>query len=236
MQNPLKDAKTLNAINDVVIQCRKCPRLVHFRENVPVRKPFAGQCYWKRPVPGFGDPHATLLITGLAPAAQGGTRTGRILTGDATARFLFKVLFAAGISNQPTSESKEDGLKLMGCYLTAAVKCTPPHDKPTLQEILNCSVYYEKEIGLLTQLTDILVLGKIAFDAFKRYAKKSGVDVRGWHFSHGACYVGTCDAWKRSLRVHSSYHPSPRNTNTGRLKESMLLELITEIKKGIDFK
>jgi len=121
----------LSAISERVVVCRKCPRLVRYRESVRARRAFAGQIYWRKPVPGFGDPMATVVVVGLAPAAHGGERTGRVFTGDESARFLYRSLFDAGLSNQPTSESADDGLVLLSCYITAAVKCAPPEDKPT---------------------------------------------------------------------------------------------------------
>lgn len=214
----------LKTLHDTVIQCRLCPRLVAFRESVPARASFAKEEYWRRPVPGFGDPHARLLITGLAPSMHGANRTGRIFTGDPSADFLFKGLYQAGFASQPTSETRDDGLKLKDCYITAAVKCCPPIHKPTSLEIKTCSRYYHEEIQLLKGLTDILVLGKTALDAFLSYAKTKGYDTKGSVFKFGACYtVGPFRLW-------TCYHPSPQNTYTGKFTDKMFLELLGKIK------
>ncbi len=164
---------TMQHLSSCLIDCRRCERLVHFRENVPEKKQFAGT-YWKRPVPGFGDPNAHLLILGLAPSAQGGNRTARIFTGDESARFLFKALHAEGFANQPTSESLDDGLELKGCYLTAAVKCVPPDNKPTALEQKHCFPYLENEFLLLKNVRTVLALGGFAFDAYLQYVKARG--------------------------------------------------------------
>lgn len=214
----------LKTLNEQVIHCRLCPRLVVFRESVPARASFAKEEYWRRPVPGFGDPKARLLITGLAPSMHGGNRTGRIFTGDPSADFLFKGLYRAGFANQSTSEHRDDGLKLKGCYITAAVKCCPPVHKPTGVEIKTCSRYYHEEIQLLTALTDVLVLGKTALDAFLSYAKTNGYETKGCVFKFGACYsVGPFRLW-------ICYHPSPQNTYTGKFTEKMFTDLLGEIK------
>jgi len=221
----MKLFRSFNTLREEIVHCRLCPRLVDFRENVPPRPAFQDQDYWGKPVPGYGDINGSLLITGLAPAAHGGNRTGRIFTGDLSARFLINVLYQAGIANQPTSESLDDGLLLNDCYITASVKCVPPGDKPTRQEFLNCSRYYHNELFLLKNVTKVLVLGKLAFDAFLFYAKTQGFSTKNVRFDFGARYqIGTLPV------LYCSYHPSPRNTNTGRLTEKMLLDLLNEIK------
>lgn len=208
-----------------VIKCRRCPRLVEFRENIPAKPAFQGQKFWRKPVPGFGDHNAWLLITGLAPAGDGGNRTGRIFTGDGTGRFLVKALYKVGLANQPISESVDDGLLLQGCYWTAAVKCVPPQHKPTRQECLNCLPYYIQEIQMLTQLKSVLALGKFAFDAFLLHLKKEGIATKGLIFKHGAYYK-----IENGLKLFCSYHPTPRNVNTGTLTEKMFLNLLEFIK------
>ncbi len=206
------------------MECRRCERLVHFRENVPEKKQWAGT-YWKKPVPGFGDPDARLLILGLAPSAQGGNRTGRIFTGDASARFLFEALHAEGFANKPISESLEDGLKLKGCYLTAAVKCVPPDNQPTALEQKHCFPYLENEFALLKKVTTVLALGGFAFNAYLHYVRSHGRLKPPHRFQHGGKYVfaGFPD-------LYACYHPSPQNTNTGKLDQAMLRKVLQEIK------
>lgn len=213
------------AFRKTVIHCKKCPRLVDYRENVLPKPAFKGQKYWRKPLPGFGDQRAWLLITGLAPAADGGNRTGRVFTGDGSGRFLVKALYSLGFANQPLSESVDDGLILHGCYLTAAVKCVPPQNKPTRQECRNCNPYYEQEMELLTELKTILVLGRFAFDAFLMILKKDGISTKGVTFKHGASYQ-----LENGLKLYCSYHPTPRNVNTGTLTEKMFIDLLKAIK------
>lgn len=215
-------------LRETVIHCTRCPRLVEYRENVPPKPAFKDQRYWRKPVPGFGDPKAWLLITGLAPAGDGGNRTGRIFTGDGTGRFLFKALFSTGFANQPTSESRDDGLIVKGCYLTAAVKCVPPMHRPTPQECLNCHSYYMQEIELLSpSLKAILALGHLAFKAILLALRKRGIPTKGLVFKHGASYK------IENVRLYCSYHPTPRNVNTGTLTEKMFLDLLKTIKKQV---
>lgn len=215
------DFLSLGDLKKCVIDCRRCPRLVKFRESVPPRK---DQDYWRRPLPGFGDPKAWLLILGMAPSAEGGNRTGRIFTGDGSGRFLFQTLYKEGFANQPTSESADDGLKLKGCYITAAVKCVPPQNKPEKKEFLNCSGYFWNEIALLKNLTTVLALGKLAFDAYLHFVREQGKDVSGMKFHHGAMFP-----FEGLPTLYASYHPSPQNTNTGKLTEAMFRKLIRNI-------
>jgi uracil-DNA glycosylase len=217
---------TFKKLTQAVVACRLCERLVHFRENVPPRPLYCNQLYWRKPVPGYGDPQAWLLILGLAPAAHGGNRTGRIFTGDASARFLMRVLFREGFANQPTSESKDDGLILTGCYLTAAVKCVPPQDKPTRIECQNCSRYLLAELHLLKNLKAVLALGKFAFDAYLMLAREMGYDCKKLSFAHDAYYkIGELPP------LYVSYHPSPHNTYTKRLTEGMMSTILNRMKQ-----
>lgn len=202
-----------------IIACHRCPRLVKHRESVPIR--CSCKSPWRKPVPGFGDKKASLLIIGLAPSVEGANRTGRIFTGDASAKFLMENLYAAGLANQPNSESVNDGLKLMDCYLTAVVKCVPPHHKPLPGEIEHCHSYLEEEIRLLKNLKSVLVLGQIAMSVYKQHLKRSGLDVRKIRFAHGACYE-----WDDSRTLFISYHPSPQNTNTGVLTKQRFQTLL----------
>lgn len=221
----MKKYHTLLELNQDVIKCRRCPRLVEFRENIVPRKSFENECYWRKPVPGYGDPNAWLLITGLAPSAHGGNRTGRLFTGDLSSQFLMRALFETDLANQPTSNSFNDGLVLKGCFMTAAVKCVPPKDKPTTQEILNCSPYFESELSLLKNVTHVLALGKLAFDAFVFEAKKHSKISPKPIFKFAERYE-----LPSMPIIYCSYHPSPQNTNTGKLTHQMFIDLLKKIK------
>src|ERR1700732_1923392 len=167
--------KSLDQLNEEIIRCRKCPRLVAYREEIArkKRKAFRGWEYWGRPVPGFGDPHAELLILGLAPAAHGGNRTGRVFTGDRSGDFLYKALYETGFSNQPTSTHRGDGLKLRNAYIAATIRCAPPATKPLPSELANCLPYFEKELELIRPRA-ILALGSIAMRAYLGLLKRDG--------------------------------------------------------------
>jgi uracil-DNA glycosylase family 4 len=220
----LSSANLLKVRNEVV-DCRRCPRLVEYREEVAreKRREFLDWEYWGRPIPGFGDPNASLLIVGLAPAAHGGNRTGRVFTGDRSGDFLYKALYKVGVANQLTSRSTDDGLMLKGAYVTAAVKCAPPDNKPTNGETSNCASYLASEIDSLKNLDTILCLGQFAFKAVIRNIQNEyNLKLRSNGFAHG-----------RVLRlgagipvIVSSYHPSPRNTQTGKLTEKMFLSVL----------
>jgi uracil-DNA glycosylase len=209
-----------------VTACRRCPRLVEFREGVKPRASFASEKYWRRPVPGFGDVSGRLLVLGLAPAAHGGNRTGRVFTGDSSGRFLVRALHSAGYANKPFSESVNDGLTYADCYLTAAVKCVPPGDKPNSSEFANCSVYLDAEITLMSNLRSVLALGALAFRAYIDHLGRQGVDVRGAKFAHGSAY-----RFAGLPTLYASYHPSPRNTNTGKLTQKMLVAVLRRIRR-----
>lgn len=203
---------------DKVIECRQCPRLVKYIDQVARTKVkrFNKENYWAKPLPGFGDPNAALLIIGLAPAAHGGNRTGRIFTGDSSGDWLAKALYETGFANQETSISRNDGYKLTNSYVTAVVKCAPPNNIPTPIEIQNCSQYLKTEIELLgNHIKVIITLGKIAFDG---YCKISGL--KGLSFGHNLIYsIG------ENRKLISSYHPSRRNTNTGTLTWDMWINV-----------
>jgi uracil-DNA glycosylase len=222
----MKRFDSFMALNTCVSECRYCPRLVKFRENVPEKSKFQGQTYWKRPVPGFGDPKAFLLILGLAPSAQGGNRTGRIFTGDESARFLFKGLHQEGFTNQPLSENRDDGLKLHGCYMTAVVKCVPPKNRPTPLEQRNCFPYLLSEFALLKHLTAVLALGGFAYNGYLHYVKSQGGPKTSHRFRHGEKHL--MDGFPT---LYSCYHPSPQNTNTGKLNLTMLCNVLKQIQK-----
>lgn len=182
--------------------------------------------YWGRPIPGFGDPNASLLIVGLAPAAHGGNRTGRVFTGDRSGDFLYKALYKTGFANQPTSQSLDDGLRLKGAYVTAAVKCAPPDNKPTTDETSNCLDYLASEIDALKELGTILCLGQFAFNAVMRTIRsKYNLPRSSGNFGHGKMLK----FGDGIPAVICSYHPSPRNTNTGKLTEKMFLSVLRRI-------
>jgi uracil-DNA glycosylase family 4 len=197
---------------------------------VAARKPprFADWDYWARPVPGFGDVNGRLLVIGLAPARTGALRTGRIFTGDASSRFLVTALHSAGFANQPISESRDDGLVYTDCYVTAAVKCAPPGDRPLPGEIENCSSYLEGEIRMLENLKSVLALGSLAFHAYLGYLSCRGVNVRGIKFSHGEAYE-----FAGAPTLYASFHPSPRNTNTGKLSQRMFVAVLKRIRRDL---
>ena len=223
---------TLSKLNKSIIQCRKCNRLVSFREKIAKekRRQYFDQDYWGKPITGYGDIKAKLLMVGLAPAAHGGNRTGRVFTGDKSADFLFKCLYEAGFSNQPLSINKNDGLQLKDLYLTTALKCVPPEDKPTTDELKTCFNFFSKLINSLTNITTILALGKIGHDACINYYKQHyGIKNKDYIFSHGS---------KKKLPDNKfligSYHPSPRNVNTGRIDHYKMVSLLKKVKKEME--
>lgn len=201
-------------LNAEIIACRRCPRLVEWREEVArvKRKAYRDQEYWGRPVPGFGDPKARLLVVGLAPGAHGSNRTGRQFTGDASGDFLFPALHRAGFSNQPNSFGRDDGLLLSDLYITASGRCAPPDNKPTLEELNNCQPYLEREIKILNPKV-IVALGRIAFERLLRIYSARNLASR---FAHGAVHQLPSGSW-----LICSYHPSQQNTLTGRLTVEM---------------
>jgi uracil-DNA glycosylase family 4 len=217
---------TAASLHQKIISCELCPRLVDYRRAVRARRSYADQQYWRRPVPGFGDLNGRLLVLGLAPATHGGFRTGRIFTGDPSSRFLVSALHAAGFANQAVSESVQDGLVYTDCYLTAAVKCAPPGDKPTPKEFATCAPYLDREIDTMKKLESVLALGSFAFRAYLSHLERQGFPTRGARFAHG-----TVCPFPGLPTLYASYHPSPRNTNTGKLTPSMLAEVLRRIKR-----
>ena len=215
-------------LNKTIIKCKKCPRLVKFIKKITVkkRKQNINEIYWGKPVHGFGDTNAKLLILGLAPASHGGTRTGRVFTGDKSGEFLFKCLHKAKISNQSISENLNDGLELKATYITNILKCVPPGDKPLNKELNNCSKYFDLEISNLKQLKIIITLGKVAFDnCLKFYKKKYNLDKK-FYFKHGKSYI-----LPNNITLISCYHPSPRNVNTKLISQKMMVDLFKKAKK-----
>ena len=215
-------------LNKTIIKCKKCPRLVNFIKKVSAekRKKNKKENYWGKPVTGFGDTNAKLLILGLAPAAHGGTRTGRAFTGDKSGEFLFKCLHKAKISSQSNSENLKDGLKLNSTYITNILKCVPPGDKPQNKELNNCSKYFNEEISNLDNLKTIVTLGKVAFDnCIKFYKKKYSLNKK-MNFKHGKSYL-----LPDNLTLIPCYHPSPRNVNTKLISQTMMVDLFKKAKK-----
>ena len=210
----------LAAIEDEVVACVRCPRLVAWREAAALGAPrrFAGEPYWAKPLPGFGDPDARILILGLAPAANGGNRTGRIFTGDASGDFLWAALHRAGLASQPTSTSRDDGLRAIDCWVTAAVKCAPPGNKPLPSERGNCAPYLVRELAALDHVRVVLALGSFAWDSALATLPATGAPVPKPkpRFGHGA------EARVGRWTLVGSYHPSQQNTFTGVLTPAML--------------
>ena len=207
----------LQWINHKVIDCTCCPRLSQYIKQIGQEKVrrFISEEYWARPLPSWGDPNARLLIVGLAPAAHGGNRTGRMFTGDGSGDWLARAMYESGFANMPTSRSKDDGLVLKDVYITAAIRCAPPDNKPLTIELMNCSQYLVSELQILKNIKVILMLGKVGFDA---YCRASGL--RKLRFSHGASYE------INGKMLLASYHPSRQNTNTGKLTWQMWFDIL----------
>ena len=251
----------LTVLNHDVVACTRCPRLVAYREQVArqKRRAYRDWDYWGKPVPGFGDPGARVLIMGLAPGAHGSNRTGRPFTGDASGNFMYPVLYETGFANQPTATDRNDGLKLTDLYITAAVRCAPPDNKPLPTELLACSSFLDRELAGLEKVKVVVALGKIGFDAYLNYVKRLGVfggehptsrktgetwgsprgesgetwatpfSKKSYLFKHGAHYQ--LPSGKILL---ASYHPSNQNTQTGKLTREMLVEIFKQAAKLAD--
>jgi uracil-DNA glycosylase family 4 len=220
---------------DRIVSCEKCPRLVEYRRKVAENPPrrFRGQLYWARPLPGFGDREARILVVGLAPAAHGGNRTGRMFTGDSSADFLMRTLHHLGLASMPRSVSRDDGLQLRGVFLTAPVRCAPPENRPTREELENCYPYLREEFSLLRNVRVVVALGAIGFASVKRLLRDAGfvhVGRRKPEFRHGAHYFYR-NAEGRTVHLLASYHPSRQNTNTGRLTDAMFRRVF---RKAVD--
>ena len=214
----------IKKLNREIISCIKCRRLKDFREKIATekRKQYQNQNYWGKPITGFGDLNSEILMLGLAPAAHGGNRTGRVFTGDKSADFLFKCLHITKFANKSESLHLDDGLILKNIYLTVALKCVPPFDKPTAQELTECFKYLDRELKMLKNLKIVVALGKIAFEScLKLFNLKN----RDFKFSHGARYK-----IKENLEIVASYHPSPRNVNTKRIDQKKMVDLLNSLK------
>jgi uracil-DNA glycosylase len=220
----------LTILEREIIECRRCPRLVEYRDNVAreKRRAFRQWEYWGRPVPGFGDPHAKLFILGLAPGAHGSNRTGRMFTGDRSGDFLYAALHKAGFANQPAARDRDDGLRLKNAFIAAAARCAPPANKPLLSELLNCRGYLERELGLL-QPKVVLALGRIAWDTYLEILKSRGVIASRakFVFAHGA----EAELPGGGPRLIGVYHPSQQNTQTGKLTPAMYANVLKQIQR-----
>ena len=223
----------LSELNREVVACTRCPRLVAYREQVAreKRRAYRDCEYWGKPVPGFGDPNARVIVLGLAPGAHGSNRTGRPFTGDASGNFMYPVLYEAGFANQPNATDRHDGLELKDLYITAAVRCAPPDNKPLLAELANCAPYLERDFAGLTNSRVVVALGKIAFDSYLNYLKRRGQLPRRkeYVFAHGACYK-----MPDGRTLLASYHPSNQNTQTGKLTRAMCVEIFKEAARLAD--
>jgi uracil-DNA glycosylase len=234
----------LTILNKEVVACTRCPRLVEYREKVAreKRRAYRDWEYWGKPVPGFGDPHARVLVMGLAPGAHGSNRTGRPFTGDASGKFMYPVLHATGFANQPTATDRNDGLKLTDLYITAAVRCAPPDNKPLPQELAECAHFLDRELAGLKNVKVIVALGKIGFDAYLSYVKRRlsqpSAEAKGWGtqfnksayiFKHGVHY-----RLPDGRILLASYHPSNQNTQTGKLTRDMFVEIFKQAAKFAD--
>jgi uracil-DNA glycosylase len=220
----------LTILNREIIRCTRCPRLVEYRQQVArqKRRAYHDWEYWGKPVPGFGDPHARVLVMGLAPGAHGSNRTGRPFTGDASGNFMYPVLYETGFANQPKATDRNDGLKLKDLYITAAVRCAPPDNNPLPSELANCSEYLDRELDGLKDVKVVVALGKIGFDAYLNFLKRRGLlpSRRGYIFKHGASYQ-TPDG----KVLLASYHPSNQNTQTGKLTREMFVKIFAEARR-----
>ena len=223
----------LRVLNEEIIACRRCMRLVKYREEVAreKRRAYRQWTYWGKPVPGFGDAGAELLILGLAPAAHGANRTGRMFTGDRSGDFLYAALHKAGFANQPVSENREDGLRLENVYISATCRCAPPENKPLPGEILNCRGYFERELEILKPKA-VLALGKIAWDAYLEILKQRGViSSRALcKFAHGA----EAEMGAGFPRLFGVYHPSQQNTQTGRVTPAMYSAVLRRVRRFLE--
>jgi uracil-DNA glycosylase len=233
----------LTVLNREVIACTRCPRLVVYREQVAreKRRAYRDCEYWGKPVPGFGDPDARVLIMGLAPGAHGSNRTGRPFTGDSSGKFMFPVLHETGFASQPSATDRSDGLKLKDLYITAAVRCAPPANKPTPQELAECSHFLDREIAGLEKVKIVVALGKIGFDAYLNYVKRRALiaskqgylfksyPFKRYLFKHGASY-----RLPDGKVLLASYHPSNQNTQTGKLTREMFVKIFKEAARLAD--
>ena len=229
----MRGSLPIQILQDEIVRCEKCPRLVAYRAEVGriKRRAYRDWDYWAKPVPSFGDPHARLLLIGLAPGAHGANRTGRMFTGDSSGDFLYKVLFATGFASQPTSVSRDDGLELIDAYMSAAVRCAPPDNKPLPSELAECAHFLDRELAGLKEVRIVVALGKIGFDAYLNHLKRNSVleSKKEYIFKHGAHYK-----LPDGKILVASYHPSNQNTQTGKLTREMFVEIFKQAAKLAD--
>jgi uracil-DNA glycosylase len=248
----MKPSVELNKLQETVTRCRKCPRLVAYLQEVSQHKPrrYQDWDYWSNPLPSFGDPDARVLILGLAPAANGGNRTGRMFTGDRSGEWLFNALHQFGFANQPNSLRRDDGFKLNDCYITATLRCAPPKNKPLPEEIENCRPYLLEELDLLKKVQVIVPLGQIAFAQTLKSLRLKGYDVPPLSFGHGKTYTILVEDKLRTPRLPkylnggqansrlrtliTTYHPSQQNTQTGKLTRSMFHKIFKMVTKRLE--
>ena len=227
--------RKLKKLQEKIIRCRKCPRLVNYLKEVQDRRPrrYRQWNYWSKPLPSFGDPKARVLIIGLAPAANGGNRTGRMFTGDRSGEWLFEALYRFGFANQPNSARRDDDFALKDCYITATIRCAPPENKPLPKEIENCRLYLLKELDLLKNVKVIVPLGQIAFTQTLKSLRLKGYKVPSLSFGHGKFYsiskLRTPDSELRTVTLITTYHPSQQNTQTGKLTRPMFHKIFKMI-------
>jgi uracil-DNA glycosylase family 4 len=225
----IDNKNTLEALNKRIVSCKRCPRLTEYISKISAYKVprFKDWNYWGKPLPGFGDHEAKLLIIGLAPAAHGGNRTGRMFTGDSSGDWLIKALYQTGFSNQPESVNNDDGLKLKSAYITAVARCAPPGNKPLAEEMRNCSEYLLEEVRILDEVEVILTLGRVAFGTYLRYTCTKDERKR-LRFQHAGLFK-----LRDKYTLVSSYHPSRQNTQTGRLTWDMWINIFQKIKMDL---
>ena len=229
----MNEHRTLERLQDRVVKCKKCPRLVAYLREIPERKPkrFKDWDYWAKPLPSFGDPDARILIVGLAPAAHGGNRTGRMFTGDRSGEWLFRALHEYGFANHPNSTSRDDDFALTDCYITATIRCAPPGNKPLPEEIENCRPYFLRELDLLENVKVLVPLGQIAFAQTLRSLRLKGYEIPPLSFGHGKVYVG--NGLKPFPTLITTYHPSQQNTQTGKLTKPMFHRIFRMVRNKL---
>jgi uracil-DNA glycosylase family 4 len=220
----------LTILNQEIVSCRRCPRLTEYRETIgrQKRRAYLDWEYWAKPVPGFGDPKARVLILGLAPGAHGSNRTGRPFTGDASGKFMYPILYQTQFASQPNADDRDDGLQLLDAYITAAVRCAPPDNKPTPEEIAACAPYLDRELAALKKVKVVVALGRIGFEAYLNFLKRQGFGFakKNYVFGHAAEY-----RMPNGVTLLASYHPSNQNTATGKLTEKMFTEVFKRARK-----
>ena len=230
----MKVERELENLQRIVVKCRKCPRLVAYLKEYPKHKPkrFRDWDYWSKPLPSFGDAEARILIVGLAPAVNGGNRTGRMFTGDRSGEWLFNALYKFGFANQPSSLRRDDRFKLSDCYITATIRCAPPKNKPLPEEIENCRPYFLSELDLLENVQVIVPLGQIAFAQTLRSLRLKGIEIPSMAFGHGKIFsLRTPNSSLRTLIT--TYHPSQQNTQTGKLTRPMFHQIFKMVRKKL---